>query len=56
VQEEFAHLRKRYWGQHFRARGYFCVGGPGRVTDERIQEYIEGHDKEPPDPDFTIGE
>lgn len=23
--EEFPALRKRYWGQHFWARGYFCV-------------------------------
>jgi putative transposase len=54
LQQEFAHLRKRYWGRHFWARGYFCVGGPGRVTDEQIKEYIEGHDEEPPDPEFTI--
>ena len=23
--EEFPHIRKRYWGQHFWARGYFCA-------------------------------
>lgn len=55
AQEEFAHLRKRYWGRHFWARGYFCAT-VGRVTDEQIQDYIEGHDEEPPDPDFTIGD
>ena len=55
VQEEFAHLRKRYWGRHFWARGYFCAT-VGRVRDEQIQDYIEGHDEEPPDPDFTIGD
>ena len=54
LQEEFTHLRKRYWGRHFWARGYFCATS-GRVTDEQIQEYIERHDQEPPDPDFTVG-
>ena len=23
--EEFPHLKKRYWGRHFWARGYFCA-------------------------------
>lgn len=53
LQQEFAHLRKRYWGRHFWARGYFCATS-GRVTDEQIKNYIEGHDEEPPDPEFTI--
>lgn len=53
LQQEFAHLRKRYWGRHFWARGYFCATS-GRVTDEQIKDYIEGHDEEPPDPEFTI--
>jgi putative transposase len=56
LQQEFAHLRKRYWGRHFWARGYFCAGDPGRVTEEQIRDYIEGHDREPPDPDFTVEE
>ena len=25
--EEFPLLKKRYWGQHFWARGYFCEAG-----------------------------
>ena len=54
LQQEFAHLRKRYWGRHFWARGYFCAGGSGRVTEEQIRNYIEGHDQEPPDSDFTV--
>ena len=39
IQDEFPELKKRYWGQHLWARGYFCatVGG---VTKEMIQEYI----------------
>ena len=40
LQEEFEELRKRYWGQHLWATGYFCRT-VGTVTDEMIQEYIE---------------
>jgi len=40
LQEEFGELRKRYWGQHLWARGYFCatVGG---VDEDTIKKYIE---------------
>lgn len=38
--EEFAHLRKRYWGQHLWARGYFAVT-VGNVNSEDVQRYIE---------------
>ena len=44
IQQEFPELRKRYWGQHFWARGYFCVSG-GSVTDQMITEYLENHHK-----------
>ena len=40
LQLEFAELRRRYWGQHFWARGYFC-STVGTVTDEVIKKYIE---------------
>ena len=40
LQDEFPELKKRYWGQHLWARGYFCVT-VGSVTKEMIQEYIE---------------
>ena len=40
VQQEFPEIRKRYWGQHIWARGYFCATS-GTVTDEMILEYIE---------------
>ena len=36
---EFAHLRKKFWGQHLWARGYFCCSS-GNGTDELIKEYI----------------
>ncbi len=54
MQEEFAHLKKRYWGRHLWARGYFCAM-VGRVTQEQIQEYVEKHDQESPEDVFGIG-
>lgn len=38
--QEFAHLRKEFWGRHLWARGYFFRGS-GQVTDEVVREYIE---------------
>ena len=40
LQMEFAELRRRYWGQHLWARGYF-ISTVGTVTDEMIKKYIE---------------
>ena len=40
IQDEFPELKKRYWGQHLWARGYFCAT-VGSVTKETIQKYIE---------------
>lgn len=40
LQEEFPHLRKRYWGQHLWARGYFCAS-VGAVDERVIMAYIE---------------
>jgi len=40
LQEEFAELRKRYWGRHLWATGYFCRT-VGTVTEAVIKEYIE---------------
>lgn len=40
IQEEFPELKKRYWGQHLWARGYFCAT-VGTVTEETIKNYIE---------------
>ena len=37
---EFPHLRKKFWGRHVWARGYFCCSR-GNVTDEAIEAYIE---------------
>ena len=40
LQEEFPELRKKYWGQHLWARGYFCAT-VGAVDEKTIREYIE---------------
>ena len=40
MQEEFEELKKRYWGQHLWATGYFCRT-VGAVTDEMVKEYVE---------------
>jgi len=40
--EEFPQIKKRYWGRHFWARGYFCVTA-GELTKEMIQEYLAHH-------------
>ena len=53
LQQEFDVLRRRYWGQHLWARGYFCASS-GTVTDEIIADYIAGHTNENPDPDFKV--
>jgi len=53
LQEEFAELRRRYWGQHLWARGYFCATA-GTVTDELIRAYVERHQARSPDSDFQV--
>ncbi len=42
IQMEFPDLRKRYWGRHYWARGYFCTTS-GVVNDDTILQYIETH-------------
>ena len=43
--QEFPHLRKRFWGRHFWARGYLAVSS-GNITDEMVIEYIEEQEGE----------
>ena len=43
LQEEFPELKKKYWGQHLWATGYFCRT-VGTVTEDMIKEYIEKQD------------
>jgi len=53
LQREFSHLRKRYWGQHLWARGYYC-GSVGNVSTKQIQDYIAGHVEEGDGGEFTV--
>ena len=52
ILNEFAHLRKTFWGRHVWARGYFCCSS-GNVTDEVIKEYIGNQIRED-DEDFRV--
>ena len=54
-EQEFPHLKKRYWGRHIWARGYFCAT-VGQVTDQMIRDCIEGHVGKFPDDSFTVDE
>ncbi|WPL13137.1 IS200/IS605 family transposase [Thiorhodovibrio litoralis] len=51
--EEFPALKKRYWGRHFWAHGYFCAT-VGEMTEEMIKEYLEHHFEPKPAPDFRV--
>jgi len=50
---EFTVLKKRYWGQHLWARGYW-VCSSGNVTDEMWKEYIKNQKPPEPDDDFNV--
>ncbi len=53
--QEYESLRKKYWGQHFWARGYFAVT-VGNVNAEEIQKYIEEQEIHHKQNDFKISE
>ena len=55
IQQEYPELRKRYWGKHFWAVGYF-VRTSGNVTDGIIKQYIEQHGEKEADKfgDFEV--
>ena len=42
IQQEFPTIRKRYWGCHFWARGYFSTTS-GAITDDVILKYLDQH-------------
>lgn len=54
LQDEFPELKKRYWGQHMWARGYFC-GTTGQVDEETIKNYVENQGREE-EKSFTIAD
>ena len=51
--EEFPELRKKYWGQHMWARGYFCAT-VGAVDEATIKAYIENQKWDEDDQGFKI--
>jgi putative transposase len=50
--QEFAPLRKQFWGRHLWARGYFCCSS-GNLTDQVVAEYIANQGKPGPG-DFRV--
>jgi len=53
LQEEFPELRRKYWGQHLWARGYFCAS-VGAVDEQTIKQYIENQRWDEDDEGFKI--
>jgi putative transposase len=51
--EEFPHLKKRYWGRYFWARGYFCAT-VGQIMEEMIKQYLEHHFEPNPNDEFKM--
>ena len=51
--QEFEVLRKRYWGHHLWARGYFVVT-VGNVNTEDVQKCIEQQKEQHKKDDFKI--
>jgi len=48
IGEALIQLRKKYWGRHLWARGYFNAS-VGAVTEDQIKQYIEDQ-SDAPDP------
>ena len=44
--QEFAHLRKQFWGRHLWGRGYLAVSS-GNITYAMIKSYINEQEGEP---------
>ena len=53
VQQEFPYLRKRYWGKHLWARGYFCAA-IGKITEKMIAAYIDQQEQPPRRDNFKV--
>lgn len=53
IMMEFGHLRKRYWGQHIWARGYFAVT-VGNLNEAQVQEYIDNQGKQHSEDNFSV--
>jgi putative transposase len=55
IMMEFEHLRKKYWGQHIWARGYFAVT-VGNLNEQEVQEYIESQELHHQQDNFSISQ
>lgn len=55
LQQEYVHLKKRYWGQHMWSRGYFAVT-TGSINAQDVQKYIEDQEIHHKTDDFKISE
>lgn len=55
MQDQFPELKKKYWGQHLWARGYFCAT-VGTVTEETVRNYIENQELHDKGDNFRIGD
>lgn len=53
LDKEYPQIKKRYWGRHFWARGYFCAT-VGQMTEEMIKNYLEHHFEPNPDEKFKL--
>ena len=48
IQQEFPEIKKRYWGCHFWARGYFSATS-GSITEDLVLQCFANHVNEPTD-------
>nr|WP_279326025.1 IS200/IS605 family transposase [Bacillus sp. FJAT-47783] len=55
LQDEFPELKKKYWGYHLWARGYFCAT-VGTVAEEIIRNYIANQFRDEKNDIFRIEE
>lgn len=53
LQDEFPDLKKRYWGQHMWAVGYFCRT-VGTVTEDIIKAYVDNQEDKTLDEIFKV--
>ncbi len=53
LQQEFPHLKKRYWGRHIWGRGYF-ICTVGQVTEDMIKQYISDQEEEEAPESFKV--
>lgn len=53
LQTEYSDLKRRYWGRHIWARGYFSAT-VGEISDKIIRDYIENQEKHHQQDNFDV--